>query len=174
MVDIAPEGACGHITRLVVPSEQFVRKRLDLLWIYWCHLGPGDRNGNRIGVDPYAAEPELACGEHRGAAAAERVQDPLPASCVAKQSERKLQWEHREVRADSVEAMSELCPGCVVCTGIQCGDPSHHAGQRRAALRSRRRGWATPNGSTRYPTSPVESHPWHPMPRCVRKVTMRE
>src|SRR6266487_2950720 len=118
MVDIAPECACGYITRLVVPCEQLVCQRLDILRIYWCHLGPGDRNGHRIGVDPYAAEPEPTCGEHRGAAAAERVQDPLPTSCPAKQPEWEVQREHREVRADGVETMSKLRPGCVVRTGI--------------------------------------------------------
>src|SRR5207247_6352317 len=113
MIDIAPEGARGHITWFVVPCEQLVHQRLDILGVYCCDLGPGDRHGHRIGVDPYAAEAEPACGEHRGPAAAEWVQHPLPTSSVAQQPEREVQREHGEVRADSVETISKLHPGCV-------------------------------------------------------------
>src|SRR5690349_3462211 len=114
MIDVLPEGTCGHVTGLVFRCKQLVRQRLDIRWIYCCYLGPRDRYGHRIGVDPYAAETKLTRSEHRGAAATERVQDPLPTLCAAKQPKRKGEWEHGEVGTYSVETVSEFHPGRVV------------------------------------------------------------
>ena len=69
---------------------------------YW-RAWPGEGHGHGAAVHAYRGKSERASRVVGRAPAAERVHDQLAGTGVTKDSERELQGEHREIRADGVE-----------------------------------------------------------------------